>query len=755
MRRSSSVSAPPPPHRSAPPLRDLPLCPPLSSAAPSPACSCRRSADLLEESLPQPQKQLLFQPAAEIDSPARRSRPAAAPAGGRVSRSLGESELPPPVPMDQDARPGQAAAAEPMEGEAEGAAAAARTMEGEAGYAAANADPMEDEAADEAGAVEPMEDDPPTSSPTRSAPSATVAVDDSTIARKRRRRKKQFPGMIPTAGVHVAAVVLPRIGGVDQTNYLVVRNHVLAEGWGEQRGGADVDTLELERLVSSFLSLERCGPTGGWQARAAVGRPGDGEPWPWEPPFDASLPAPPISYPITTLAALASRAYLSEDGNFHLPFNRASVPALASSPWAAPLPPRRHILACHDLRGGYRDNAAPQGGDDPGAYALWHWHLVDVFVYFSHYLCHALAAVLGQRRPPPRRQEWDKVAEICKEMLATEASAQMYAERLTELAAAAVAPPSSSRLGPATSSRVVAAMSLPPREAGELRGRIFRRDAFSRVAAAVLIHSRRSFDGARDGAGSRRLSPMAAAAATTETHGRATAAAAANGAAPGQTRYGRRRHRADALPPPPLTEPNDSSGRRAAEAGRAGDGQRGRSWAAVHELLAGRTLDRLRHVRREEVARLVGSLSRSAADGEHVDVDAALMGLTSDIVSHMVMGRRWTGDDNDTKEMRSVVAETAELTSTFNLQGRRWTGARPLSGSLPPCGTARPGSSAVAGGGAAWSSNAAAAKGRSEASCPLVVFVRDVICVNAVGGTPAERADEARHLLAADVAEPI
>ncbi|BAS97409.1 Os06g0306101 [Oryza sativa Japonica Group] len=105
--------------------------------------------------------------------------------------------------MDQDARPGQAAAAEPMEGEAEGAAAAARTMEGEAGYAAANADPMEDEAADEAGAVEPMEDDPPTSSPTRSAPSATVAVDDSTIARKRRRRKKQFPGMIPTAGVHV------------------------------------------------------------------------------------------------------------------------------------------------------------------------------------------------------------------------------------------------------------------------------------------------------------------------------------------------------------------------------------------------------------------------------------------------------------------------------------------------------------------------------------------------------------------------
>jgi len=32
--------------------------------------------------------------------------------------------------------------------------------------------------------------------------------------------------------------------------------------------------------------------------------------------------------------------------------------------------------------------------------------------------------------------EWDEGAEICKEMLATEASAQMYAERLTELATA-------------------------------------------------------------------------------------------------------------------------------------------------------------------------------------------------------------------------------------------------------------------------------------------------------------------------------
>jgi mannosyl-glycoprotein endo-beta-N-acetylglucosaminidase len=102
---------------------------------------------------------------------------------------------------------------------------------------------------------------------------------------------------------------------------------------------------------------------------------------PWEPPFDASAPALPISYPITDLAALASRSYLSAASNFHLPFNRASVPGTGE-----PLPPRRRVLVCHDMQGGYCDDAAPQGGGNPDAYGIWHWHLVDVFVYFSHYL---------------------------------------------------------------------------------------------------------------------------------------------------------------------------------------------------------------------------------------------------------------------------------------------------------------------------------------------------------------------------------
>ncbi|THU51665.1 hypothetical protein C4D60_Mb06t33450 [Musa balbisiana] len=91
-------------------------------------------------------------------------------------------------------------------------------------------------------------------------------------------------------------------------------------------------------------------------------------------------PSIPISYPITTLEALASRSYFR---SFHYPFNRSSVPL---PPSAAALPPRRRILVCHDMKGGYTDDLWVQGGGNPDAYAIWHWHLMDVFVYFSHYL---------------------------------------------------------------------------------------------------------------------------------------------------------------------------------------------------------------------------------------------------------------------------------------------------------------------------------------------------------------------------------
>ncbi|XP_002273683.3 cytosolic endo-beta-N-acetylglucosaminidase 1 isoform X5 [Vitis vinifera] len=153
------------------------------------------------------------------------------------------------------------------------------------------------------------------------------------------------------------------------------------------------------------------------------------------PPFDPSQPSTPISYPIKTLQELESRSYFS---SFHYPFNVASVPIQSGS-----LPSRPRMLVCHDMAGGYLDDKWVQGGTNEGAYAIWHWYLMDVFVYFSHSLvtlpppCWTNAAhkhgvkVLGTFIT-----EWDEGRAICNALLSTKESAQMYAERLTELAVA-------------------------------------------------------------------------------------------------------------------------------------------------------------------------------------------------------------------------------------------------------------------------------------------------------------------------------
>ncbi|KAK4273731.1 hypothetical protein QN277_017070 [Acacia crassicarpa] len=156
------------------------------------------------------------------------------------------------------------------------------------------------------------------------------------------------------------------------------------------------------------------------------------------PTFDPTQPSLPISYPIKTLHELESRSYFD---SFHYPFNKASVPIpnLGSS---SSLPNRRRLLVCHDMAGGYNDDKWVQGGTNADAYAIWHWHLIDVFVYFSHSLvtipppCWTNTAhrhgvkVLGTFIT-----EWDEGRSVCDEMLATKGSAQTYAERLVQLAA--------------------------------------------------------------------------------------------------------------------------------------------------------------------------------------------------------------------------------------------------------------------------------------------------------------------------------
>ncbi|XP_039009935.1 cytosolic endo-beta-N-acetylglucosaminidase 1-like [Hibiscus syriacus] len=94
------------------------------------------------------------------------------------------------------------------------------------------------------------------------------------------------------------------------------------------------------------------------------------------PPFDRAKPSKPIS----TLEELDSASYIT---SFHYPFDKSTVPLRLPD---SALPPRHRLLVCHDMQGGYVDDNWVQGGNNSGAYAIWHWYLFDVFVYFSHKL---------------------------------------------------------------------------------------------------------------------------------------------------------------------------------------------------------------------------------------------------------------------------------------------------------------------------------------------------------------------------------
>ncbi|KAF8397213.1 hypothetical protein HHK36_016121 [Tetracentron sinense] len=152
------------------------------------------------------------------------------------------------------------------------------------------------------------------------------------------------------------------------------------------------------------------------------------------PPFDPSKPSVPVSFPIKKLEDLKSKSYFN---SFHFPFNKASIPLQST------LPSRPRILVCHDMAGGYTDDQWIQGGTNAEAYAIWHWYLIDVFVYFSHNLVMI---------PPPSWTnaahkhgvkvlgtfilEWEEGRVIANSLLSTKESAQMYAELLTELSVA-------------------------------------------------------------------------------------------------------------------------------------------------------------------------------------------------------------------------------------------------------------------------------------------------------------------------------
>ncbi|KAL0359139.1 UNVERIFIED_CONTAM: Cytosolic endo-beta-N-acetylglucosaminidase 1 [Sesamum angustifolium] len=158
------------------------------------------------------------------------------------------------------------------------------------------------------------------------------------------------------------------------------------------------------------------------------------------PPFDPLAPAVPISYPLKTLEELETRAYFK---SFHFPFNQAGVKLPAGGGGAEAMPQRPRVLVCHDMAGGYTDDGFVQGGTNADAYAIWHWYLIDVFVYFSHNLvtlpppCWTNTAhTHGVKVLGTLIMEWDGGRKEADKLLSTKTSAQMYAELLAELAVA-------------------------------------------------------------------------------------------------------------------------------------------------------------------------------------------------------------------------------------------------------------------------------------------------------------------------------
>jgi hypothetical protein len=86
----------------------------------------------------------------------------------------------------------------------------------------------------------------------------------------------------------------------------------------------------------------------------------------------------PVAQPIGSLAELSDRTLLSSP---ILEFLKSSVPLTVNVRSKRP-----QLLVCHDFKGGYQEDKWVQGKEGMEGYVLWHWHLVDVFVYFSHSL---------------------------------------------------------------------------------------------------------------------------------------------------------------------------------------------------------------------------------------------------------------------------------------------------------------------------------------------------------------------------------
>uniref|UniRef100_A0A1I8FHU1 Mannosyl-glycoprotein endo-beta-N-acetylglucosaminidase n=1 Tax=Macrostomum lignano TaxID=282301 RepID=A0A1I8FHU1_9PLAT len=100
------------------------------------------------------------------------------------------------------------------------------------------------------------------------------------------------------------------------------------------------------------------------------------------------------------------------------------------------------VLVCHDMQGGYLDDAILYGNANASAFRLFHWHLIDSFVYFSHHLVTIPPAgwvwtcATGTVSPVCGTfiAEWDSGLEAMRQLLSNEKTRLGWADRLIDLA---------------------------------------------------------------------------------------------------------------------------------------------------------------------------------------------------------------------------------------------------------------------------------------------------------------------------------
>ncbi|KAK9170158.1 hypothetical protein Syun_002298 [Stephania yunnanensis] len=94
---------------------------------------------------------------------------------------------------------------------------------------------------------------------------------------------------------------------------------------------------------------------------------------------------------------------------------------------------------------------------------------------------------------------------------------------------------------------------------------------------------------------------------------------------------------------------------------------------SMSQLLGGRTLEQLQHVRREEIHHFLRTLLLKSNDGkDRVNVHAELIRLTNNVITRLTMNRRCSELDNDAEQIRELVEEVVELTGKFNLSDFIW-----------------------------------------------------------------------------------